>query len=186
MEVYGLVPDKERDDIMRCVESDLAGWETWYFGQGELFGDKWNSRVAFTMDDRPPTDYLDTDCAKPVFSDRLKRLLEGNAVSGVEFCPVTVKYQDGRDVGVFWHVNVLALAGALDLTASLYKMAHIGDRTALILIKPVIHGAVATTRDMFRFAESRAGVYVSSRFRDLCVKHGMTGMIFRRQAVSCG
>lgn len=172
---------------MQTRRVDLAGLEIWDFYSGKALHDRWNPDIQFVMWNEHEEDYLGTSCAAPVFSDRLKVLMQTNQLcAGIDFYPLRVVHEDGRPLQRYWHVNILAVEGALDMDRSLYKWGHLpqfAKEPVLMLIKPVIRLSAVRQRHLFRLAEFTPGVYVSGTFRRLCLDHNCTGMVFLKQAV---
>lgn len=183
MNIYGLDMDDSDPRALSYHSNDLAGMSTSKVGLGQSLKDYW--RVpTYVMKNDNEEDMLGTGKPHPVFSARLVTAMREQGITGVEYYPVRVVHVDGRPLGEYEHVNIFSVADVLDLECSIYTVCDVANYgKAFILIKPVLRRERAFDQDMFRIPQSPPGIYVSERFRRLCLDMKCTGMRFYEQRV---
>lgn len=127
-----------------------------------------------------------TDCPMwPLFSSRLKSLVEDAGLTGCEFHPVKVSHVDGTRTDRYWLTNVLKIKGAFDFTRALYTYTRrIRGKRLLSVIRPALLGPKTKSRDFLRLAEDLPGVFVSARFVTLYTKNRCSGLRFKEVPVA--
>src|SRR5262245_2083877 len=124
---------------------DLQGWVERDFERGELI-QSWDGRACLRATkcewDGKPDDVLQAAVGLPIFSRRLRELLEKAGVQGIQYLPIAVLHQDGREVEGYSIANVLNYVSALDRQRARYKLwgDERRDRTGQIrdLRRPVL------------------------------------------------
>ncbi len=188
-------------NAMRPAQSDLRGFDR-DFGCRGLPITEWDPDIHFVMERTRQRDILGTPMGWPLVSDRFKTIMEEAAITGVTFHPLKVTHESGEELPKYWFMNVLGIANALDRSQHptyrtyLWRREEEVERTAEFTIRQEVVG----DRDLFRALEDAKGVpnpnrwlgpdlpkpevhipyeiFVSARYRDLCIKHKCTGIEF--------
>ena len=183
--IYELGDDTSDSSALSSHHTDLASMEDRDLRRGDSVLNYWDPNAVFVMEKDNEKDCVAVDALEPVFSDRLKRIMEANNITNVEYYPMNVEHVDGRSLGQYWYVHVLKTEGVLDLERSIYKRFHVEgiDKEAFMLIKPVLRADAVASIDLFRIPEAIGGVYVSDRFRRLFLDNGCKGTVFYPQKV---
>jgi len=86
--------------------------------------ENWDVNIAATYDDEvDPTDYPFTSFLLPVFSPRLKELMESLGVEYIQYLPLKIRRSDGaKEVDGYHFANYLMVIDCLDREKSEYQI----------------------------------------------------------------
>ena len=109
--VHKLTFDDSDSRAMVSQHIEWAGMDDTELRAGKSLAGYWNNGARFVMENELECDLLWVIGVRPVFSNRLKRLMETHGITNVEFYPMNVEHVDGRPMGKYWYVNVLKIEG---------------------------------------------------------------------------
>lgn len=150
--------------------------------------EKWTEDIFFKTDEicchGNPDDALQNRAMLPIFSPRLKALLEDEKVSGIQYLPIQVYDFYGKEYEGFHIVNILNLIEAFDYKHSQYSVfpedfPNVRVRGKIGGIwKAVLRDVIPDHCDIFRIVEQPDYIFVTEKIRRLFHKHGLTGYSF--------
>lgn len=120
----------------------------------------------------------------PVYSARLRKVLDKSGFTGIQYLPIRVLRADGTPFDGFAIANILNLLPAMDYKKSDYDLYEddyfLPARRGKVrgIRKPVLHSTVINGYDIFRLKEYKRYIIVSKRFRDIFVANNFTGYSF--------
>jgi hypothetical protein len=169
-----------------CVLGGLQGYEdSWELTEGEALAKSWKNNVRFSMDPDYPRNTVLTDCLINVNnlivgSERLKKLLEVERVSGVEFLPVQILDHKGKKISAsYWIVSPVAPVDCIDKQKSRLKWSKI-DKTRISNISKLVidESLIPAQRPLFRVAGSAALILVSNDLAKKIDAAGLTNIVW--------
>lgn len=172
-------------------EGDLMGVD-----EEDLWGgtpiNNWNVKAwikASTPDrDGEPDDTLQSYLHPPIYSTRLRKVLEAAGITGIQWLPLHVMRSDGTEIPGYSIANIVNLVeGALDLERSDYDVYppdyFLPERVGKVrgIRIPVLRAEKLKGLDIVRLAEAKAAFYVSERFKVAfeqahCTGHSFNGV----------
>jgi len=185
--------DNTVDDPLVTDCDDLKGHDDWDFCEGKLIepwdGSAW-LKATEPEDHGTPDDVLQNHLGLPVFSARLRRVLEQAGVGGIQYLPLQVFRPDGSKVEGYSIANLLNVVPALDRERSDFDVFPAEepflDRAGQVegIRKAVLLADAIAGYDIFRLQEYPLTSYASERFKNLFLVSGFTGFGFREVKVS--
>lgn len=176
-------PGGEDESVFQAVVEDYGGAEASEFLKcTEVKNWKESAFLAACPEtDLELTDVLWTvSVCVPVVSHRLMIELESNFKLGLQFLPIDVRNSKAKSVGLYHVVNVLNEVDAIDYVHSnlVYAMGsstRVNYARKLVLRKDAFD---STSPHIFRLANYRFGLIVSSSVKCLFEKRGYKGWGF--------
>ena len=180
MNIFKLMRMLTNNDFRVVKALSLGKYDEYLYSRCETL-DEWKPcEVKFeTMEgfEGTSTDILNNDVDYLLFSNRLKKALEGINVVGVKFYEVTVK-PEVQEVSPYWYADIMCIKGALDMNQS--DCSFYGDPPEISsLVSETIKQDIVKDTDIFRLKEFPPSVYVSDRFRQFFQSMGFLGAEFR-------
>lgn len=142
----------------------------------------WPSDVTFKVRGSAVEDVPFTALMWPLFSERLKTLIEDADLTGVVFYPVRVVSELAVEVPRYWYAHIRCVPDTIDMERSMYKYVDLPsapvEKNPLMMIKFALKLGGMSPGDLFRPKESSSSAFCSGRFRHIFVENGCTGLGF--------
>ena len=105
------------------LDLPLSSHSDWDLRAGRRI-EKWDpNAIALFDEEAEPPDFPFTSNDLPVFSPRLKALMESLGVEGIQYLPLRIRHQaSGREVQGYQLANYLCLIDCLDWDRSVYQL----------------------------------------------------------------
>lgn len=115
--------DEDEPAVGGFLDLQLSGCSDWDLRAGRYI-EKWNPETLAVYDDEAePPDFPFTSNDLPVYSPRLRALMESLGVEGIQYLPVRIRHQgSGREVPGYHLANYLCLIDCLDRERSVYQV----------------------------------------------------------------
>jgi hypothetical protein len=172
-------------------EEDLKGFSEWDFCYGKLVAGWDDSAWLKAPDpsyDGNPSDVLFNHLDIPIFSARLRRALDEEWVTGLQYLPIRVFRSDGTEIPGYSIANVLNLIPAVDHERSEYVLwgEDRPDRAGEIhyFKKLVVRESALFGLNVVRLAEYKLYLLVSEKFKNVFDSRGFTGYSFHEVETS--
>lgn len=172
-------------------EASIAPFSEWDLCERKLV-EGWDKaswvRTTNPDDNVPPEDVLKTVLGIPIFSSRLQQQASKLGINNIQYLPINVYRSSGACLSGYAVANILTAVGALDFEHSRISRfpagwvdpSQVGQVSGIR--KAVLRGLVLQVLndvDIFRLEEFPLQIYVSDRFRSMCVDHAISGIDFR-------
>jgi protease II len=183
MKYYKLMYDYERDNGgIFAVETDLCGLDRYDVERGSFF-EQWNDNIAFVFDPDEgniTTDYLGNDLHWLIVSSKVKEMLEGMNVSGVQYLSITIfNKETGNELEGYYIANIYNLIEAFDFKNSTYDYFEVDENEKMLSVtRHVLLQEKISGIHVFRLKEDHLPIFVSEFVRDAIVFNKLTGFDF--------
>lgn len=177
------------DDPYVSDTDNLGGFEDWQLSSGERI-ENWPETAwiqATRADyDGTPDDVLQSHLGVPIYSSRLRTLLDDAGIKGIQYLPLTVLRPDNSIISGFAIANIANKVAALDLDNSDYDVFpddyFLPSRRGTIsgVRKYVLRKDQLRQYDILRLQEYLAGLFVSERFKKAFEADACTGYAFEK------
>jgi uncharacterized protein DUF1629 len=172
---------------------DLKGFQEIDFGTGALI-ENWDPTAWIkTTDpecDGTPDDVLQDHLGLPIYSTKLRTVLEIANISGIQYLPLRVIRRSGQGISGYAIANILNLPAAMDLKKSTYSVFGPNDPmperwgTVSGVHKMVLRQSALSEYDIILPKEFAESAYVSERFKRVFEAAGCTGYGFKEVPLS--
>ncbi len=166
---------------------DLKGFEEWQLREGKsIVGWDDSAWIQCTSSDcdGEPDDVLQVHIDVPIYSPRLRKLLDEVSVGGIQYLPIRVLRRNGKNIPGFSVANIVNLVAALDLKSSAYDVYEddyfLPERRGQIfsLRRAALKRERLTGLHVIRLKEYPACEFVSGVFRNAFERGRCTGYSF--------
>lgn len=145
----------------------------------------WAGEITIVTEGTAPED-VPAFVRLPIVSDRIRHLVESNALTGVSFYRVRMQSLLPLPIPCYWYVHFHYIWDAIDYDRSTWRRMDIKTRSGEIaprttILKFVLKRKAIEGWDLFRCVHEGQGtpsIFCSKRFRDLFMAHGCTGLGF--------
>jgi hypothetical protein len=116
--------DEEESESVWSLSTGLNNIQEWDLRLGKYIEDWDINTTAYYYDEEIEySDYPFADGLLPVYSTRLKSLLEDLGIEGIQYLPLRIKRQDGaKEVDGYYIANYLNVIDCLDRERSVYQV----------------------------------------------------------------
>jgi hypothetical protein len=185
--------DNTVDDPYVSDSEDLKGVDDWDLTSGQHISN-WSSeawiRCTNSDYDGDPDDVLANHLGVPIYSSRLRRVLDAAGIAGIQYLPIQVLHKDGSEILGYQVANILNKVPALDLEKSAYT--RYGDdhfiperRGQLFTVrKAVLKRDALSGYDIIRLEEWPVYEAASERFKQAFEEARCTGYSFTKLSLS--
>lgn len=159
-----------------CEEADLKGISRYFIYRPEPV-EEWPEGVTFYAEGSPLEDYLfPTVVDWVLISERVKQVLEGLEVEGVQFLPIrVVRKETGEEVPGYYVLHVWRHIPALDEEHTKFIELRDGKYPERIIAVVALRWEAIKDVDIFRLKEQDVSIYVSRRVKKRLEEIGATG-----------
>ncbi len=185
MKYYHLMRNFNSDiGTIFCEEANLFGFYEYIFVEGKEIKD-WDSRITFYYEDGRAEDYLDNIYNWPIFSERMKKILDDLNIKGVQFFPINIKQKKtNENLSGYYIFNICNLVEALDLEKSEYQNSVTNPSIIMGVTHPVLKEDKVNGIGILRLQEYKESIFISERLKKAMVERNITGCSFREVKLS--
>jgi hypothetical protein len=183
--------DNTIDEPYVSDSEDLKGFDDWDLTSSKYVSN-WNEEAWIRCNnpdyDGDADDVLANHLGVPIYSFRLRRVLDESGITGIQYLPVRVLRRDGSEIPGYQVANFLNMVRALDLEKSDYNLYpdEFPERKGQIFTIPkaVLKKEAVSRYDIVRLEEYPLYEAASERFKQAFEEARCTGYSFKKLSLS--